>query len=83
MSVDSFALPTVWWALAILWTMSRLKREEQFNSFTKKNPGKVRRRIERVSIIMGLALSLPARTNTIGELLRDLADQSFLSPSKS
>ncbi len=38
MSVDSFALPTVWWALAILWTMSRLKREEQFNSFTKTHP---------------------------------------------
>lgn len=27
MSLDSFALPTFWWALAIMWALARLKRE--------------------------------------------------------
>ena len=43
-SLDTFALPTFWWALAILWTMSRLKREEQFNQPIPKTSPKIQRR---------------------------------------
>ncbi len=43
-SLDTFALPTFWWALALLWAISRLKREERSNPVTYKKSSRIQER---------------------------------------